>query len=246
MENIGRGSGMTGRVALVSGGGRGIGRAVAQALAGTGARVGICARTRTELRETARAIRQAGGSVLYRVADVTRSRQVQRFVEAVLERWGRVDVLVNAAGILGARLPLRAFPEDLWRKVLEVNLTGTFLMSRAVLPVMAQQGSGTIVTITSSVGREGRATWGAYAVSKFGVEGLTQILAAEEGVRGIRVFAVNPGGTRTRMRAQAYPEEDPSTLPDPDRVAGAILHLLTRCGMEIHGRSLDARDFDAG
>src|SRR6185503_13993002 len=129
-----------------------------------------------------------------------------------------------------------------WDEVIQINLNGLFYVARAVLPVMLRQNSGRIINITSSVGRKGRACWGAYSVSKFGVEGLTQVLADELKETGIRVMALNPGGTRTGMRAAAYPDEDRSRLNDPSDVARAILYLAASESTGLNGRSLDVKD----
>jgi NAD(P)-dependent dehydrogenase (short-subunit alcohol dehydrogenase family) len=129
-----------------------------------------------------------------------------------------------------------------WDEVIRINLNGLFYVTRAVLPGMIKQNSGRIINITSSVGRKGRAYWGAYSVSKFGVEGLTQVLADELKETDIRVMAFNPGGTRTRMRAAAYPDEDKNRLNDPRDVARAILYLATSDEPNLHGKSIDAKD----
>jgi NAD(P)-dependent dehydrogenase (short-subunit alcohol dehydrogenase family) len=162
-------------------------------------------------------------------------------VEAALERFGRIDVLVNNAGLLGPRVPIEEYPEDEWRKVLEANLTGPFLVARAVVPYMPEGGS--IVNVTSGVSIEGRPRWGAYSVSKFGVEGLTQILAAELEERGIRVNSVDPGGMRTQMRAAAYPDEDPNTLVTPEENTAVFLYLASDESRNVTGERFKAQEF---
>ena len=172
-------------------------------------------------------------------ADLTRREDVACLVEAIRERFGRLDVLVNNAGILGAHAPIAEYPEDAWDVVVAANLTAVFRLTKAALPLMPHGGS--IINVSSSVGRIGRAGWGAYSVSKFGVEGLSQVLADELRERGIRVNTVNPGGTRTAMRAAAYPDEDSLTLPSPDDVTPIFVYLASDESLDVTGRAFDAR-----
>ncbi len=230
------------QVALITGAGRGIGQSTALLFAHSGAQVVICSRTVPELRTTAGEIKKQGGRVSFHLVDVADPQAVDRMVTAAVKQHGRIDVLVNNASILGPMTMLSELSVADWDEVIRINLNGLFYVTRAVLSVMLRQNSGRIINITSSVGRKGRAQWGAYSVSKFGVEGLTQVLADELKETGIRVMALNPGGTRTRMRAAAYPDEDPSRLQDPMEVARAILYLATSEDPALHGRSLDAKD----
>ena len=200
---------LEGKVAMITGASQGLGRALAVAYAKEGTQIVINSRQEESIRPVAEEAESTGAEVLALAADVSRSADVERLVGAATQRFGRVDVLVNNAGVLGPRVAIVEYPEDEWRQVIDANLTGPFLVSKAVIPHMPEGGS--IVNVASGVSIEGRPEWGAYAVSKFGVEGLTQILAAELEERGIRVNAVDPGGMRTQMRASAYPEEDPTT-----------------------------------
>lgn len=236
---------LNGQVALITGAGRGIGRATVLLFAQSGADVVICSRTEPELRATAREIKKQRGRVSFHLVDVSDSNAVRRMVAKIVKRYGHLDVLVNNASILGPMSLLSELSVADWDEVIRINLNGLFYVTRAVLPVMLRQDAGRIINITSSVGRKGRAQWGAYSVSKFGVEGLTHVLADELKETGIRVMALNPGGTRTRMRAAAYPEEDTSRLQDPMEVARAILYLATLEDPALHGRSLDAKDLIA-
>jgi NAD(P)-dependent dehydrogenase (short-subunit alcohol dehydrogenase family) len=229
------------KVALVTGGGRGIGRAIARHLAREGTHVFICARTEPELKETARGIQSEGGRAGYFVLDIGRPEKVRSMVSKIVKERNAIDILVNNASLLGPRSPLSDYPLKDWEEVLRVNLTGLFIVTREVLKPMIAQGSGCIVNISSGVGRAGRSRWGAYAVSKFGVEGLTQVLADELRDLPIRVMAVNPGGTRTRMRAEAYPHEDPRKLKAPEEVAGAIVRLIRSEDSALSGKSFDAQ-----
>lgn len=230
-------------MALITGASRGIGKAIAQVYAREGAKVLICARNEAGLRRTADEIRSSGGEVDWRAIDVAKVRQVRRWVRDAKERFGTVHILVNNASILGPRAPILRYPLSSWEEVLKVNLTALFLVTRETLPLMVSQRAGSIINISSGVGRTGKARWGAYAAAKFGVEGLTQVLADEVREFGIRVNAVNPGGTRTEMRARAYPEEDPMTLPTPEEITSVFVYLASDESREVTARSFDARDW---
>ena len=169
-----------------------------------------------------------------------------RALREATERHGALDVLVNNASILGPREPLADYPLAAWEEVLRVNLTGIFLMTRAVLPSMLARRAGSIINVTSGVGRRGKARWGAYAVTKAAVENFTQVLADEVKEFQIRVNAVNPAATRTTMRAAAYPAEDPLTLPTAEEIVPVFLYLASDASATITGQSLDARDWIGG
>ena len=230
---------LMGKIAIVTGGGSGIGAAVARAFAREGAEIAICGRRAQALEATREAIASAGGTAVAVPADLTRREDVVRLVEAIRARFGRLDVLLNNAGILGVHAPTAEYPEDAWDAVIAANLTAVFRLTKAALPFMPRGGS--IINVSSSVGRIGRAGWGAYSVSKFGVEGLSQVLANELRERGIRVNTVNPGGTRTAMRAAAYPDEDPMALPSPDDVTPIFVYLASDESPDVTGRAFDAR-----
>ena len=234
---------LLGKVALITGGSRGIGRAIAAAYAQAGAQVFICGRNIADVDAALREIRAQGGSIDGVAGDISRARDAQGIVRAALERFGFVDVLVNNASILGPREAIADYSLEAWEEVIRVNLTGLFLMTRAVLPAMLERPSGSIINVTSGVGRVGKAKWGAYAVSKAGMECFTQVLAEEVKSAGIRVNAVNPAATRTQMRAAAYPAEDPTTLPLPDSIVPIFVHLATDASKDVTGQSLNARDW---
>ena len=234
---------LTGKVALVTGGSRGIGKAIAMAYAREGATLFICARGRESLEATVEEIRSAGGEAQGQVADLSRARDVKRLVRQVVQSYGTIHVLVNNASLLGPRETLARYPLAAWEEVIKVNLTALFMVTKEVLGVMIPGEGGTIINVSSGVGRVGKARWGAYSASKFGVEGFTQVLAEEVKERNIRVNAVNPGGTRTEMRAEAYPEEDPMTLPHPDEIREVFVYLATEESGNVTGKSFDARDW---
>lgn len=233
---------LDGKVALVTGGSRGIGKAVAAAYAREGADVVVTARDVKRLEAAAAEIRNAGGRVVPLQADVADRTQVQGLAREMRARFGQVHVLVNNASLLGPRVPILEYAEDEWEAVIAANLHGPFFVIKACLPLMAT-GGGSIINVSSGVGRIGKARWGAYAASKFGLEGLTQLLAAELEPLHIRVNAVNPGGTRTAMRADAYPEEDPLTLPTPEQITPVFVYLASDESHGVTGRSFEARDF---
>jgi NAD(P)-dependent dehydrogenase (short-subunit alcohol dehydrogenase family) len=234
---------LSGKVALITGGSRGIGRAIAAAYAREGAGVFICARGAADLHQAVTHIRSTGGEAHGRVGDKGDAVHAKAIVQAALEQFGKVDVLVNNASLLGPRVPIAEYPVSVWEDVVRVNLTGSFLMIRGALKIMMPQQSGSIINVSSGVGRIGKARWGAYAASKFGLEGLTQVLAEEVREFGIRVNAVNPGPTRTEMRALAYPEEDPQTLPTPEDIVPLFVYLASDESVAVTGQSLDAQDW---
>ncbi|MEE8325593.1 MAG: SDR family NAD(P)-dependent oxidoreductase [candidate division NC10 bacterium] len=231
------------KVALVTGGSRGIGKAVAAAYAREGAEVVVTARDLGSLEAAAKEIRNSGGRVVALQADVADRHQVKDLAKEINRRFGRLHVLLNNASLLGPRVPILEYPEEEWEAVMAVNLNGPFFVIKACLPLMTAGGEGSIINVSSGVGRIGKPRWGAYAASKFGLEGLTQILAAELQPLHIRVNAVNPGGTRTTMRAAAYPEEDPLTLPSPEEITPVFVYLASDASRDVTGQSLEARDF---
>jgi NAD(P)-dependent dehydrogenase (short-subunit alcohol dehydrogenase family) len=229
---------LLGKSALITGASRGIGRAIAAAYAEAGARVFICGRNPTDVENARRELGVDGVA-----GDIARADDAQRIVGTALERFGAIDVLVNNASILGPRAAIAEYPIAAWEEVLRINLTGLFLITHELLPAMLARRSGSIINVTSGVGRIGKAKWGAYAVSKAGLESFTQVLADEVKSAGIRVNSVNPAATRTAMRAQAYPGEDPLTLPTPDSVVPIFLHLASDASLGVSGQSLNARDW---
>jgi NAD(P)-dependent dehydrogenase (short-subunit alcohol dehydrogenase family) len=232
---------LEGKVALVTGASQGLGRALALAFAREGASIVVNSRSEERIRPVAREAESLGAEVLALAADVSKSADVERLVGATVERFGRIDVLVNNAGVLGPRVPIEAYPEDEWRWVIDANLTGLFLVTKAAIPHMPEGGS--IINVVSGVSVEGRAGWGAYAVSKFGVEGITQILASELEGRRIRANAVDPGGMRTEMRAAAYPDEDPMTRITPEENTGIFIYLASDQSRGVTGQRFKAQEF---
>jgi NAD(P)-dependent dehydrogenase (short-subunit alcohol dehydrogenase family) len=234
---------LAGKVALITGGSRGIGQAVATAYARQGARIFICARGEHDLARTVNEIRDGGGEIAGLAGDIGKPEDARRIVGAAIERYGRIDVLVNNASLLGSRVAIADYSISDWEAVMRVNLTGVFLVTQQVLQVMIPQRQGSIINVSSGVGRAGKARWGAYACSKAGLEGFTQVLADELKESGIRVNSVNPAATRTAMRAEAYPDEDPLTLPAPEEIIPIFLYLASDESLGETGKALDARDW---
>ena len=187
------------KVAVVTGGGRGIGKAVALAYAREGASLAICARTVAEIEETAKEIQSLGRECLGLVCDVSSEESVSGFLEKVAKSFGRVDVLVNNAGVMTRPTSIAEFEIKKWDYTIAVNLRGTFLVTRAALPLMMRQKSGSIINVSSSIGRGAYSNFSAYAASKWGIEGLTQTLAAEVEPYRIRVNSVDPGYVATKL-----------------------------------------------
>ena len=232
---------LQGKVALVTGASQGLGRALALAYAKEGASLVVNSRSEEGIRPVAEEVEGLGAEVLAVAADVSRGEDARRLVDGAVGRFGGIDVLVNNAGLLGPRVAIEEYPEEEWRRVIDANLTGPYLVSKAAIPHLREGAS--IINVVSGVSVEGRAEWGAYSVSKFGVEGLSQILAAELEGRGVRSNAVDPGGMRTDMRAAAYPEEDPQTRITPEENTAVFVYLASDESTGVTGKRFKAQEF---
>jgi NAD(P)-dependent dehydrogenase (short-subunit alcohol dehydrogenase family) len=236
---------LSGRVILVTGASSGIGRALALAAAAQGAQVVLCGRTVRKLEAVHDAI-VAAGSPRPTLAPLDFERagaaEYTALAEALQSSYGRLDGLAHVAGQVGERAPVEHYDVPTWMRVMHVNLNAAFVLTRTLLPLLRQSSDASIVFTVSSVSQRGRAYWGAYAVAKFGVEGLMQVLADETSTTtNIRVNSVNPGPARTPMRAQAYPGEDPATVPAPEDVLSPYLYLLGPESRGVTGRRFDAQ-----
>lgn len=216
---------LDGRIALVTGASRGIGRAVARAFAREGAHVIAVARTVGALEELDDEVQALGGAATLVPLDLADGAGIDRLGGAIYERWKRLDILVGNGGVLGPLSPLAHVAPKEWDEVIQVNLTANWRLIRSLDPLLRQSEAGRAVFVTSGVARGPRAYWGPYAVSKAALETLARIYAAEIGMTRARANLINPGPTRTAMRAKAMPGEDPDSLPSPETLEEAFLKL---------------------
>jgi NAD(P)-dependent dehydrogenase (short-subunit alcohol dehydrogenase family) len=236
---------LAGRVIAVTGASDGIGRAVALACARHGAELVLVGRTAAKL-EAVHALIEAAGAAEATIGvldlETAIAHDYDALAAALLKRYGRLDGLVHNAGILGVLAPIEHYDVPTWCRVLHVNLTAAFALTQVLLPLLKASADASVLFTTSGVGRRARAYWGAYAVAKCGIEGLTQILAAElESISAIRVNALNPGRARTRMRRQAYPAEELESLPEPATLMNPYLALLGPASRGVTGLSFDCQ-----
>lgn len=236
---------LAGRVVAVTGAGDGIGRAVARACALHGATVILIGRTVRKLETVCHEIETTDAPqplIAPLDLETALAGDYDRLADAVLERFGRLDGLLHNAGILGTLTPIEHYDVPTWCRVLHVNVTAAFALTQVLLPAIRASQDASILFTTSGVGRRGRAYWGAYAVSKFAIEGLTQVLAAEFEAGGrVRVNAINPGRARTWMRRQAYPSENLESLPLPEALTAPYLCLLGPASRGVTGASFDCQ-----
>lgn len=232
------------RVILITGANRGIGAALARGCAALGARVILQGRDTAALDQVRDEIQASGGQAAETL--VLDLEQADAAAYAALaarlqQRHGRLDGLVHNAGLLGPRVLLEETPAPALAQVLQVNVQAGFALTQALLPLLKAADQASVIFTSSSVGRKGRAGWGAYSVSKFATEGLMQVWAEELADAGIRVNSVNPGGTRTAMRAAAYPDEDPAQVPAPEDILPVYLYLLGPASQGTTGQALNAQ-----
>ncbi len=237
---------LAGRVILVTGAGDGIGRAVAKACAHFGANVVLLGRTQEKLEAVFDSIvadTDTDPTIVPCDLERSGSEDFAELNDSIAQHYGRLDGLLHNASLLGARVPFEhILPVD-WRRVMRVNVDAAAELTRALLPALRASNDASIVFTSSSVGRKARAYWGAYAVAKFAVEGLMQLLADELEHEHIRVNSINPGATRTTMRAAAYPAEDPATVAPPEARLDLYLYLLGPDSCGHSGTAFDARDW---
>ena len=231
---------LQGKVIIVTGGSQGIGRSIALACARERASVVVAARSEAKVNAVVEEILGRGGEALAHPTDVTDEAQVASLVERTLARYGRVDGLVNSAGI-APLAPVTETSLSTWERTMAVNVTGTFLCCRAVWTPMAERGNGCILNISSGSGKRAHADWVAYCASKWAVMGLTESLALEGYPLGIRVNALCPGPTATPMRRDNFPGEDQGRLLTPDEVAEAALLFFSEAARYVRNAGIDVR-----
>ena len=217
---------LAGRIALVTGASRGIGAAVARRFAAEGAKLILTARTVGGLEEADDAVRAAGGDPATLVPlDLRSFDQIDQLGASLYERFGKLDVLVGNAGVLGVLSPTAQVPPETWAETLDVNLTANWRLIRSLDPLLRQSEAGRAIFVTSGAAHKGAAYWAPYAVSKAGLETLVRTYAAEQGKTNVKANLLDPGPIRTRMRKQAFPGEDPATLRTPDDITDRFVEL---------------------
>jgi NAD(P)-dependent dehydrogenase (short-subunit alcohol dehydrogenase family) len=233
---------LDGKVALITGASRGLGRSIAMAFAREGAALAICARGQEALEQVTAEVAALGAPLLAISADVRSARDLDQLVALTLDRYQRVDILVNNASELGPTpLPYLAdYPPAAFDDVLQVNLVAPFRLTQALIGSMLLRDHGVIINVTSDAAVTGYPGWGAYAVSKAALEGLTRTWAAELAQTGLRIYAVDPGDMDTDMHRAAIPDADPFELARPDEVALAFVRLVTSAEADLTGRRLEA------
>ena len=236
---------LEGRAILITGAGSGLGRALAIECARAGANVILAGRNSAKLDRVYDEIEAMGApqpAIAALDLAVATAVDYDGLARVIGEEFGKLDGLVHAAGLLGDRTPLEQYDVPTWCKVLHVNLTAPFILTQVLLPNLRKSEDASIIFVSSGVVRQSRPFWGAYAVSKTGLESVRSMLSEElEGEANIRVNSVNPGRMRTAMRAAAYPAEDPNTVPTAESVSGPFLYLLSARGRGIDGQFIDAQ-----
>jgi len=233
------------RVILVTGAGDGIGRVAAINYAAQGATVILLGRTPEKLDHVYDEIEAKGypqpAIVPLNLESATEHDYIE-LANTLGQEFEKLDGILHNASLLGVRTPLESYDPVIWNQVMQVNVTAPFMLTQALLPLLNQSDDASVIFTSSGVGRKGRAYWGAYAVSKFATEGMMQTLADElDNTTKIRVNCINPGATRTQMRATAYPGEDPGTLPTPQDIMPVYLYLMGPDSQGRSGESLDAQ-----
>jgi NAD(P)-dependent dehydrogenase (short-subunit alcohol dehydrogenase family) len=236
---------LAGRAVMITGAAGGFGRALSLACARAGASVILAGRNSARLERLYDEIESLGGPqpaiAVLDLATAT-ATDYDRLAETVAKEFGRLDGLVHGAALLGDRTPLEQYDVPTWCRVLHVNLTAPFILTQVLLPSLRKSDDASVIFVSSGVVHHPRAYWGAYAVSKSGLEAVRSMLAQElEGEKNVRVNSINPGRMRTPMRAAAYPAEDPNTVPNPASIANSFVYLLSARGREIDGRYLNAQ-----
>ena len=236
---------LKGRTILVTGAGSGIGRTAALTFARHGATVILLGRTISKLESVYDEIEENGWPkpAIYPMnLEGAAENDYIQLAETIEQEFGKLDGLLHNAGLLGELKPIGQYPTETWLQLMQVNLNAPFIMTRELLPLLREAKSASVIFTSSGVGHKGRANWGAYSVSKFATEGLMQVMADEEqGVSNVRLNTINPGGTRTAMRASAYPAEDPESRPTPEEIMPVYLYLMGDDSKDVNGQAFHAQ-----
>lgn len=235
---------LAGRIILVTGAGEGIGRATALAFAAHGAHVILLDRRLQAIESVYDEIERRGGltpALLPFDLEANDLNLYESTAQTVEREFGRLDGLLHNAAELGGLTPIELYNPEIWQRVLQINLTAPFLLTRACLPLLKQSQDASVVFTSADVGRKGRAYWGAYSVAAFGTEGLMQILADEVATNTpIRVNSIDPGAVRTRLRTLAYPAEPPDAVPPPESITTTYVYLMSADSRGVTGRAFEA------
>ncbi|WP_218355207.1 YciK family oxidoreductase [Alteromonas lipotrueiana] len=232
------------KVILVTGAGDGIGAQAAKTYAAHGATVILLGRTVSKLEAVYDEIMSSEHpepAIIPLDLQGATAKNYADMADTIEDKFGHLDGVLHNASILGQLSAFVDISEQEWQDVMQINVHGTALMTQKLVPVLRLAPSASVIFTTSSVGRKGRAFWGAYAVSKFATEGMMQVLASEFENRSIRFNCINPGGTRTSMRASAFPAEDPQTLKTPQQIMPLYLYLMGDDSAKVNGQSLDCQ-----
>ena len=235
---------LAGRIALITGASRGIGRAVALAFAREGAHVILLGRTQGALEEVDDEIREAGGAATLLQLDLRKGDKLDALGPTLFQRWGKLDILVGNAGILGPLSPLGHITADAWADVMAINLTANWRLIRTCDPLLRKSDAGRAIFVSSGAASGAYAYWGPYAVSKAGLEALVKTYAQEVERTPVRANLINPGPIRTGMRAKAFPGEDPQSLSTPDDLAPLFVELASPACTR-NGELINFKDWQA-
>lgn len=233
------------RVILVTGAGDGIGRVAAKTYAAHGATVVLLGRTISKLEAVYDEIEASGGPepAIYPLnLEGAAWPDYMAMADRLFEAFGRLDGVLHNAGVLGRITPVQSYNPELWQQVMQINFNGPVMLQQAMLSLLDQSSDASVVFTSSGVGRQGRAFWGAYAASKAATENFAQVLSQElENTTAIRVNTLNPGATRTQMRSNAYPAENPATLRTPEAIMGTYLYLMGADSKGVTGQQFNAQ-----
>ncbi len=235
---------LEGKVILITGAGDGIGAEAAKTFASHGAECILLGRTVAKLEKVYDDIVAAGGkepSIVPLDLKGATPEHYKGMADTIADPYGKLDGVLHNASVLGHLSVFKDIPVDEWQEVMQINVNAAMYMTQALLPVLEKSPSASVVFTTSSVGRKGRSFWGTYAVSKFATEGMMEVLADEYKNKSIRFNCINPGATRTAMRASAFPAEDPETLKTPADIMPLYLYLMGDESAEVNGASMDCQ-----